>query len=314
MLKGLALTPPVVGRIAIGKVILQDGKRLPSKDDEFTITTQVQTREGWKLHPLDAALRAAASGQMQEGEPTGTPAKRPAKLRAIPVRLLFNDPELSLRANYSAFDRMNGRPLCVGNGENCKRATAQGIKALPCPSPDGCEFGEMMACKPFGRLNVSLGDKDELGSFIFRTSGFNSIRTLTTRLRYFQALAGDALSMLPLDLRLRGKSTTLSRRTPIYYVDLTLRSGMTIAHALMQARAARAENLASGFDQSALDQAARDGLAQGACEESVEEGPALVDEFYPEPDEHSNQTAAPTQRPASLAAKMGQLVGAPNAS
>lgn len=59
MLKGLALTPPVVGRIAIGKVVVKDGKRLPEKDDEFTITTQVQGRNGWVLHPLDTQLRMA---------------------------------------------------------------------------------------------------------------------------------------------------------------------------------------------------------------------------------------------------------------
>ena len=43
MLKGLALTPPVIGRIAIGKIIVKDGKRLPEKDDEFTVTSQVKT-------------------------------------------------------------------------------------------------------------------------------------------------------------------------------------------------------------------------------------------------------------------------------
>lgn len=57
MLKGLALTPPVLGRIAIGKVREQNGKYLPQKDDEFTLTTQVQSKEGWVLHPLNAALR-----------------------------------------------------------------------------------------------------------------------------------------------------------------------------------------------------------------------------------------------------------------
>ena len=41
MLKGLAITPPVLGRISIGKVIEKNGKRLPEKDDQFTITSQV---------------------------------------------------------------------------------------------------------------------------------------------------------------------------------------------------------------------------------------------------------------------------------
>lgn len=57
MIKGLMMTPPVVGRISIGRVVERNGKRLPEKDDEFTITTQVQSRNRWMLHPLDGILR-----------------------------------------------------------------------------------------------------------------------------------------------------------------------------------------------------------------------------------------------------------------
>jgi hypothetical protein len=75
MLKGLAITPPVVGRISIGRIVEKNGKRIPEKDDQFTRTTQVQQRGEWLLHPLNEALREATSG----------------KLRAIPVRVLFNE-------------------------------------------------------------------------------------------------------------------------------------------------------------------------------------------------------------------------------
>jgi hypothetical protein len=63
MLKGLALTPPVIGRISIGKVVEKNGKRLPEKDDEFTITSQVQNRDGWVNHPLD---EQSAQGQERQ--------------------------------------------------------------------------------------------------------------------------------------------------------------------------------------------------------------------------------------------------------
>lgn len=33
MIKGLAITPPVLGRISIGRVVEKNGKRLPEKDD-----------------------------------------------------------------------------------------------------------------------------------------------------------------------------------------------------------------------------------------------------------------------------------------
>lgn len=266
MLKGLALTPPVIGRISIGRVVEKNGKRLPEKDDEFTVTSQVQSKDGWVNHPVDETLRKSAG----------------AKLRQIPVRLLFDDLELNLRANYSLFDRQTGRPMCVGNGETCRRSLAAGVQTLACPSPEACELARGGYCKPYGRLNVRIGDDDELGSFVFRTTGFNSIRTLSARLSYFHAVSGGHLSTLPLELRLRGKSTTQSHRAPIYYVDLTVKTGMTMAEAIASAKAECELRKNSGFDQVALDEAARQGFAAGAFEESEEDGSAVVEEFYPD--------------------------------
>lgn len=265
MLKGLAITPPVLGRISIGKVVEKAGKRLPEKDDQFTITSQVQNKEGWLPHPLDEGLRKEQGG----------------KIRSIPIRLLFNDPDLNFRAEYSLFDRNTGRPLCVGNGESCKRQSADGIKSLPCPSPDGCSLAKGGACKPYGRLNVALNDDDPLGSFVFRTTGFNSIRTLSARLQYFQAISGDRLSCLPLELRLRGKSTRQSHGTPIYYVDITVRTGLSVEDALTEAKRVDEARRLAGFNQAALDDVARRGLGNGVFEDSEDEGGAVVDEFFP---------------------------------
>ncbi|MDO3621716.1 phage capsid protein [Ralstonia pseudosolanacearum] len=267
MLKGLVISPPAVGRIAIGRVVERNGKRLPEKDDAFTLTTQVQNRGEWMLHPLNESLRKAT----------------PGKLRSIPVRLLFNDPNLNLRAEYTLFDRDTGRPVCVGNGERCKRVEQDGIAILPCPSPDGCQFGGPGGCKPYGRLNVIVGEDDEMGSFIFRTTSFNSIRTLAARLHYFSAVSGNLLACLALELKLRGKSTTQSYRAPIYYVDLSVRAGTTLEASIMGARELDARRKAAGFDQTALDAAARAGFANGAFEDSAEEAAAVAEEFYPEP-------------------------------
>jgi len=266
MIKGLAITPPVLGRISIGKVVEKNGMRLPEKDDQFTITSQVQTKDGWVLHPVDEQLRRDQGG----------------KIRKIPVRMLFNDPGLNFRAEYCLFDRTSGRPLCVGNGDTCKRSTSDGLQSLPCPSPDGCPMAKGGACKPYGRLNVAIGDDDLLGSFVFRTTGFNSIRTLTARLSYLQALSGDRLACLPLEIRLRGKSTRQSHGTPIYYVDLILRSGLSMEDALNQASALDLARRDAGFDQAALDTAAQKGLLNGAFEDSDDEADQVLEEFYPE--------------------------------
>ena len=58
MIKGLMMTPPVVGRISIGRVVHRKGMRLPEKDDEFTLTTRGSSRQCCTLPPLDALLRA----------------------------------------------------------------------------------------------------------------------------------------------------------------------------------------------------------------------------------------------------------------
>jgi hypothetical protein len=292
MLKGLALTPPVLGRISIGKVVERNGKRLPEKDDQFTITSQVQSRDGWLLHPLNDELR-----QSKED-----------KLRSIPIRLLFNEPELNFRADYTLFDRQSGRPLCVGNGETCKRAAQDGIQSLPCPSPDACPLAKGGACKPYGRLNVIIGDEDSLGSFVFRTTGFNSIRTLAARLHYFQAISGNRLACLPLELRLRGKSTRQSHGTPIFYVDLTIRAGMDMSEALHKANELDTQRQTAGFDQRALDDAARRGFGNGAFEDSEEDSHVVIEEFFVNSEPASTSSQGESQpAPNSLAGKLEAL-------
>ena len=257
MIKGLAITPPILGRISIGKVIEKNGKRLPEKDDQFTITSQIQNKDGWIKHPLDEQMRSKAPNQ---------------KLRSIPVRMIFNDPELNLRAEYSLFDRQTGRPVCVGNGETCQRMTHQGIEQHSCPAPDLCPLAQGGNCKPYGRLHVNLAESDELGSFIFRTTGFNSIRTLAARLSYYHAASNGLLSCLPLQLILRGKSTTQSYRTPVYYVDLTLRDGTNLQNAIQMAKEIDQQSKASAFNQTALDQMARQGYGNARFEINSEEG------------------------------------------
>ena len=246
-------------------MVEKNGKRVPEKDDQFTITSQIQNKEGWVKHPLDEQLRAKAQNQ---------------KLRSIPVRMIFNDPELNLRAEYSLFDRQTGRPVCIGNGETCQRLTNQGVEQHSCPSPDLCSLVQGGLCKPYGRLYVNLDESDELGTFIFRTTGFNSIRTLAARLSYYHAASNGLLSCLPLQLTLRGKSTTQSYRTPVYYVDLTLRDGVHLQEAIQTAKEIDQKSKLCGFNQIALDLTASQGYANAQVEMDGGEGLEIVEEFY----------------------------------
>lgn len=290
MLKGLVITPPVVGRISIGRVVERNGKRLPEKDDQFTLTTQVQNRDGWVLHPLDEQLRSQAPGQ---------------KLRSLPVRMLFNDPALNLRADYSLFDRNTGRPMCVGNGETSRRRDGEVVSQQACPGPDSCSYagGD---CKAYARLNVLVndGEEDALGSFVLRTTSYNTIRTLAARLRYFSAVSGGRLACMPLELKLRGKSTAMSFRAAIFYVDLVVRSGLSLEEAVARAIQLDGQRKEAGLNQEALDEAARQGFANGPFEDLAEDVPAMVEEFYPDAPDPASAAAPNREDHASLSGRL----------
>ncbi|MBR9856371.1 MAG: hypothetical protein GYB38_01545 [Gammaproteobacteria bacterium] len=286
MIKGLAITPPIIGRISIGKLVNKNDKWLPEKDDSFTLTTQIQNRNGWMLHPLHQ--------RYTEGAANG-------KIRSIPVKVLFNDSDLNLRAEYSAFDRSTGRPICVGNGEMAKRAGDGGIEEVPCPSPERCRFAYEQGCKLYGRLNVQIdGQNDELGSFIFRTTGYNSVRTLAARLSYFEAASGGHTRHLPLQLRLRAKSTTQSYRTPVYYVDLTLREEESLTDAVRTAQQEAERHRQAGVDAASLEKVAWHLLKNGQFEDGEEEIPLLLEEFYPETESDTTSKSGDKPQPQEL--------------
>ncbi len=298
MIKGLAITPPVIGRISIGRLVCKNDKWLPEKDDSFTLTTQIKNKGEWLLHPLHQKLAEAASNQ---------------KIRSIPVRMLFNDTDLNLRAEYNAFDRQTGRPLCVGDGEKARRVNERGgTEDQACTGPQFCPYAKQNGCKLYGRLNVQVdGQGDELASFIFRTTGYNSVRTLAARLQYFQALSGNHTRYLPLQLKLRAKTTTLSYQTPVYYVDLTLRDGAELATTIQQAKDAAESDAEAGLLLDEWEQTAKQLLQNGQFEDSEEEIPLVMEEFYPEETQtESTQSTTPSAtrtqtRPTKLTEKLG---------
>ncbi|RQS04948.1 hypothetical protein DIE07_27605 [Burkholderia sp. Bp9002] len=134
---------------------------------------------------------------------------------------------------------------------------------------------------------------------------YNSIRTLAARLHYFQAVSANLLACLPLELKLRGKSTTQSYRSAIYYVDLGVRVGSTLEQALIEAKELDARRREAGFDQAALDAAARLGFANGAFEDSPDERAAVAEEFYPQDAPQSDTSeSSPADTSATLRQKL----------
>ena len=92
----------------------------------------------------------------------------------------------------------------------------------------------------------------------------------------------------------------MSHRTPIFYVDLVVRSGLTLEQAIVEARTKDEQRKDSGFDQAALDEAAWRGFANGAFEELEEDVPAVVEEFFPD-------TPAVCPEPTTAKKTSGQL-------
>ena len=130
------------------------------------------------------------------------------------------------------------------------------------------------------RLHMNFNKLDEFDPFVFRTTGFNSIRTLAARLSYDHMALNSLLSCLPLQLTLRGKSTTQSYRQPVYYVDLTLQEAIQTAKQIDQ------KSKLCGFNQAALDQMARQGYANARFETDIEESLDVLEEYYPEQEQN----------------------------
>jgi hypothetical protein len=80
-------------------------------------------------------------------------------------------------------------------------------------------------------------------------------------------------------------------------VDLTLRSGLSLEEALYQAHQLDQSRREAGFDQQALDAAARMGLINGAFEDSEEDSHLVLEEFYPEQSVAESAPATTTQKP-----------------
>lgn len=265
--KGITLTPPVIGRITMGHTIVRgEGKGIPVKDDYFSLTTLVQEKKtrAWEKHPLQDKLASANE-----------------KLRAIPVRLAYNDPKLTLHNSFSAFEQKTGRVLCAGNGVKARRCTEDGVKEIDCPRPAACEFGTRQYCKNMTRAYFQVdGQGDELGTFILRTTSFNSLNYLGSRLAALSGLTGGKLAGMPLMLVMATKTTSQSFREPIYFADLVVRPGMSLVSAVQAAQEYQKAMMQAGLSLEGMEAEMRAGLANSDFADEVED----IDEWISDED------------------------------
>lgn len=287
VVKGITLTPPVIGRITMGHTVVRGDKAMPVKDDHFSLTTLVQnkTDRSWGTHPLQA--------QHSKGK---------EKLRAIPVRIAYNDLGLNLNNSFSAFDSKTGRVLCVGDGCRAKRATVDGVKEIDCPKPEGCDYAAKTRCKNMSRAYFRIeGQEDELGVFILRTTSYNSLNYLGTRLAELHGLTGGRIAGMPMMLVMESKSTTQSFRDAIHFADLVTRPGMSLLDAVKEANAYQKGMVDAGLSLDGMETALVSGLANSDFADDIED----VDEWIS--DDDLARAAEAQRQPASPESFKGMM-------
>ena len=259
MIKNLAITTPVLGTIRLGDVAINpQGKRYPVRSNHFKITALYKDKDGhWVEHPMQQEV-AKATGQ------------DPTKLTEIPVRFMFNNPELNMRARYEAFNK-SGCVVCAGDGKSAKRLDGNKVVGVECPGAANCEFGKKANCDLFARLNVIIdGQDDDFSTFILRTESVNAVKTLYAKMQRMSALFGNRLIGIPFKLKLRQKATSMSMWTKFFYTDLVLNK-VTPMEAMTLAQEHEKQLEASGLQQQAMEAEALAGLQNGAFEDTGED-------------------------------------------
>lgn len=267
--KNLVVAPSQLGRISIGKMVEKNGKNLPEKCDSIRVTGNTMVNKEWVDHPVMSSIAQDASG----------------KIRTIPVRVLFDNPENNLQTDYSCFDT-SGRQVCVGDGSVAKRRESGVMSEVVCPGPELCAFGKQNRCKLFSRLTIGIDvDADGYGyennptaGFVFRSTGWNSAKQLQAQLAMFSAACGGKMAGFPANLVIRSKSSSMSKKSMFFYLDLVPQGGLVSA--VMDTLTRRKQMEDAGITWERVEESVAHGLGQSVFAEDGEDGQSIVQEFF----------------------------------
>ena len=257
MITNLSITTPVIGSIRLGETVEHGGKRIPKRNNHFTITSLFKHEGEWVPHPMQNEV-ANATGQ------------DPEKITEIPIRLMFNNPALNMRARYEAYTE-GGDIICAGNGKGAKRRVNGQIESVDCPGARNCAFGREKRCDLFARLNVQIeGQDDEFASFILRTESINAVKSLWAKMTGMAAFFGNRLVGIPFALKLRQATTKKSYWSRFFYSDLVLYK-VNKFEAIKLACDYEAAMEQAGLKQAEYEQTVQTGLDNGPFEDSGED-------------------------------------------
>jgi hypothetical protein len=253
----------------------QGGKQFsqPKKLDHFLITTMQRDAAG-RLMP-DTLLMERLKERLNPDN---------GNLTEIPVRLLYDDPDLNFMTRYACYQ--GPRCWCSGDGETAQRLSGQNGTyrevACPCERQDPLYQGKDR-CKILGTLQVLIDGTDRIGGvWKLRTTSWNTVTGILSSLALIKTITGGPLAGIPLWMVLSPKTVTIptsGQSMVVYVVSLEYRGsesqlaelGFEIAQKRLEHRV-KMEQIET--------QARRMLVAPHA--ETVEEQAEIGAEFYPE--------------------------------
>lgn len=153
-----------------------------------------------------------------------------------PIVLLYNDPDVNLWTMYRAYKSRTC--MCKGDGETARRfdPSKKDYVETQCP----CDNLKKKICKPNGILSFVIPSAELGGVCKFRTTSWNSIRSLLGGMAYFRQLTGGVLRGVPLYIRMNEKSVDVEGKTQkVYFLSLEYKGNLEDVrqHALEYAKA-----------------------------------------------------------------------------
>ncbi|MGR0183181.1 recombination directionality factor [Azospirillum aestuarii] len=303
-IKTMPLQLPEIGKIKIGMKGAARTSRggtefqPPQKLDHFLVTTLERGQDNNYLR--DERVHA------QLGE----------KPRDLPVRLVFDDPELNFQSRLVAYQ---GKTLwCHGDGITSQRLQKDGTwkdhDCSKCPLADPAfqaiaENQRYPKCKMNGRLAVMLDTASTVGGVhVLRTTSYNTIVGITSSLAFLTSVTGGPLAGIPLTMSIRPKTATdpTGKTQTIYVVSLGFAGAMEQLQSTALDISLRRERNRARIEQ--VEQEARLMLAApiGGGDVLGDDAADVVDEFYHEEVQRAADAAPPKPTRGKTAAQPSQ--------
>jgi hypothetical protein len=206
------------------------------------------------------------------------------KITEIPVRLLYDDPDLNFFTRYACY--RGTRCWCSGDGETAQRLTGENGNYQPVPCP--CELQDPMCqgkekCKTLGTLHVLIEGVNRVGGvWSFRTTSWNSVNAILSSMALIKTISGGPLAGIPLVMVLSPKTVTIptsGQSMVVFIVSLEFRGAESeLADLGYEIARRRIENRVR---METVEVHARKLLA-APHQESAQEQEDTAAEFYPD--------------------------------